>query len=62
MTLAKTFTLTERTHLEFRSDFFDIFNHPNFNTPNRYFGTATFGQITSAQLPRLIQFGLHLSF
>lgn len=62
MTLAKTFTITERTHLEFRSDFFDIFNHPNFNTPNRYFGTATFGQITSANLPRLIQFGLHLSF
>ena len=55
-TLAKTFPITEHTHLEFRTDFFDIFNHPNFNTPNRYFGTATFGQITSAQTPRLIQF------
>jgi hypothetical protein len=62
MTLAKTFNLTERTHLEFRTDFFDVFNHPNFNTPNRYFATATFGEITSAQLPRLIQFGLRLSF
>ncbi len=61
-TLAKNFSLTERTHLEFRADFFDLFNHPNFNTPNRYFGTSTFGQITSAQLPRLIQFGLRLSF
>lgn len=61
-TLARTFRLTERAHLEFRTDFFDVLNHPNFNTPNRYFGTATFGQITSAQLPRLIQFGLRLSF
>ena len=62
MTLAKTFNLTERAHLEFRTDFFDVLNHPNFYTPNRYFGTATFGDITSAQLPRLIQFGLRLSF
>ncbi len=61
-TLARIFTLTERAHLEFRADFFDVFNHPNFNTPNRYFATSTFGQITSAQLPRLIQFGLRLSF
>ena len=62
MTLAKTFNLTERAHLEFRTDFFDVLNHPNFNAPNRYFATATFGEITSAQLPRLIQFGLRLSF
>jgi hypothetical protein len=61
-TLAKTFPLTERVNLEFRTDFFDVLNHPNFNDPNRYYATATFGQITSAALPRLIQFGLRLSF
>ena len=61
-TLARTFKVTERAHLEFRTDFFNLLNHPNFNTPNRYYGTATFGEITSAQLPRLIQFGLRLSF
>jgi hypothetical protein len=60
--LSKNFNLSERFKLNFRADFFDVVNHPNFNTPNRYFATATFGRITSAQLPRLIQFGLHLSF
>ena len=30
----KTFQLTERFGLIFRSEFFNIFNHPNFNLPN----------------------------
>ena len=30
----KTFALTERVGLTFRSEFFNIFNHPNFNLPN----------------------------
>ena len=60
--LSKTFNLGERFQMNFRADFFDLLNHPNFNTPNRYFATATFGEITAAQTPRLIQFGLHLTF
>jgi hypothetical protein len=62
MSAMKRFKTSERTALEFRADFFNLFNHPNFNTPNRYFGTATFGTITSALFPRLIQFGLRFSF
>jgi len=30
MTLAKTFTLTERFHLKFEANAFNIFNRPNF--------------------------------
>jgi hypothetical protein len=30
----KTFRLSERFGLEFRAEFFNIFNHPNFNLPN----------------------------
>ena len=32
--LAKKFALTERLNLQFRSEFFNIFNRANFNTPN----------------------------
>jgi hypothetical protein len=62
MSALKIFKTSERTSLEFRADFFNLFNHPNFNIPNRYFGTATFGSITSALFPRQIQFGLRFSF
>lgn len=34
LALRKMFTLTERFHLEFRSEFFNITNHPNFASPN----------------------------
>jgi Carboxypeptidase regulatory-like domain/TonB dependent receptor len=33
LSLFKNFQLTERTRLEFRSEFFNILNHPNFNYP-----------------------------
>jgi len=33
LSLFKNFQLTERTRLEFRSEFFNILNHPNFNGP-----------------------------
>lgn len=31
--LRRRFTLTEGTSLQFRADFFNIFNHPNFSNP-----------------------------
>jgi hypothetical protein len=32
--LMKNFSITERTRIQFRSDFFNIFNHPNFANPD----------------------------
>jgi hypothetical protein len=71
----KTFPFRERYSVEFRSEFFNIVNHPNFNQPN--FGgngvvaiggsgdytNATFGAIGSTRTPpRQIQFALKLYY
>jgi hypothetical protein len=47
-TTAKTFPLgTERMRLQFRADFFNLFNHTNFSNPVANQSSANFGKITS---------------
>ncbi len=58
----KDWDLPERTKLQFRAEFFNAFNHGQFNSVNTTFGSAAFGQVTGANDPRLIQLGLHLLF
>ncbi|HJS24550.1 MAG TPA: TonB-dependent receptor [Pyrinomonadaceae bacterium] len=60
--LLKNTRLTERVNLQFRAEAFNLFNHPNFNLPDNFLGSPTFGRITSARDPRHIQFGLKLLF
>ena len=60
--LVKNTALTESVNLQFRVEAFNLFNHPNFNLPDNFFGSPTFGQITSARDPRHLQFGLKLLF
>jgi Carboxypeptidase regulatory-like domain/TonB dependent receptor-like, beta-barrel len=60
--LVKNTRLTESVDLQFRAEAFNLFNHPNFDLPDNFFGSPTFGQILSAQSPRHIQFGLKLLF
>ena len=63
--LIKNFKLTERQELRFTTDFFNIWNHPNFGNPafTDVENVANFGKITSTVgTPRLIQFSLRYAF
>jgi hypothetical protein len=62
ISLMKNTALSERINLQFRAEAFNLFNHPNFNLPDNFLGSPTFGRITSARDPRHIQFGLKLLF
>lgn len=54
--------LTERVGLQFRAEFFNLFNHTQWSGVNTSFGAGAFGQVTSARDPRITQLGLRLLF
>jgi carboxypeptidase family protein/TonB-dependent receptor-like protein len=63
--LRKEFAVTESQRLEFRAEFFNFFNHPNFAQPDNFIddGPGVAGTITSIAIPmRQIQFGLKYKF
>jgi hypothetical protein len=60
--LLKNTAVTERFTVQFRAEFFNIFNNVNFNAPNTNQSSAQFGRITSALDPRILQFGLKMVF
>ncbi len=61
----KRTNFAERYGLEFRTEFFNLFNHPQFGFPSQNLGSADFGAISStvpSTNPRLIQFALKFVF
>ena len=65
----KNTRLSESIRIQFRAEFFDLFNHANFGPPGNVVGAPTFGRITATRFPtgetgssRQIQFGLKLVF
>ncbi|MGH9573825.1 MAG: carboxypeptidase regulatory-like domain-containing protein [Candidatus Acidiferrales bacterium] len=61
----RNFSIGERAKLQFRSEFFNFTNTPDFGLPvsDRSTGPGVFGAITSTvENPRLIQFALKASF
>ncbi len=65
----KNTRLGEDLRVQFRAEFFDLFNHANFGPPGTVVGTPAFGQITSTRFPtgesgssRQVQFAVKLVF
>ncbi len=56
--LEKNTFITESMSLQFRAEFFNIFNHAQFNNPSGDFNSSTFGVVTSARDPRIGQLSL----
>ncbi len=54
----KNFPITEGRRLQFRSEFFNFFNHTNLGNPNTNMSNPNFGRILSAGGARVVQFGL----
>lgn len=61
--LIKHFPIKERADLEFRAEFFNLFNHVNFGTPVNDIVSPAFGRVLQTSAPeRQVQFALKLTF
>jgi hypothetical protein len=54
--------MTERVAFQVRAEFFNIFNHAEFQEPDTNISSNTFGQVISTYDPRIIQFGGRFTF
>jgi Carboxypeptidase regulatory-like domain len=66
LSIFKNIKFSERTNLQFRTEFFNAFNHTQFvisgNSATASGFHGNFGQVTQTRDPRIIQFALKLSF
>ncbi len=60
----KQIKFTEARYVQFRAEFFNVFNHTNFSNPDGNFqdGPTAFGRIITASNPRQVQFALKFFF
>ena len=63
LSVNKTTQITERVKLAFRAEAFNLFNRVQFGPPGESVGTASFGVVSGQfNTPRVIQFGMRLSY
>lgn len=64
ISLTKNFLISEsrRINLRVRGDFVNAFNHANFQGPQANASDSSFGTVTAAYPPRVIQLGMRLTF
>jgi hypothetical protein len=65
MALLKNLSLSESRSLQFRIEAFNVFNHAQFFGPqsvNGNIGSSSFGEVVSADAPRLVQLGAKFFF
>src|ERR1019366_6101541 len=60
-TLARTFRITEKVGLQFRAEFFNLANHPNYNLIGRIVNDPSFGIVQNQLPPRQIQRAMKIS-
>ena len=61
--ILKTFPFSEGRQVDFRAEFFNIFNHTQFFNPDGNFSDGSqFGQVNQVRDPRLVQFALKFKF
>jgi hypothetical protein len=74
MAILKYFPINERTKFQFRAEFFNLLNNVNFTVPGlgsanpdasavgNVVNTGSFGKLTHAADPRILQFALKFIF
>jgi len=62
VSVMRNFPIRERLNLQFRSEFYNLFNHPQYGNPNTTIGNINYGRISSARDPRVIEFAMRLFF
>ena len=62
ISLIKNTMIREGLTLQFRAEIFNLLDRANFNLPDSFLGSPSFGRILSAGTPRRTQFGLKLLF
>jgi len=58
----KNFKIKERAHIQFRAEFFNLINHPNFRSPSTTYDGSNPGELTAAATSRQIQLALKFLF
>jgi hypothetical protein len=63
LALIKTTSIAERYKVQFRAEFFNAFNHPQFANPDITYSDSTFGLISNTAVnPRIVQLALKVMF
>lgn len=62
MSFYKAFRITEHHAIEFRGEFFNVFNHANFSAVQTGVGAGNYGHITAARDPRIAEGVLRYTF
>jgi hypothetical protein len=62
LAIVKHFRVDRRPVLDLRGEVFNVTNRVNYDLPDAFFGSPTFGQILSARSPRRFQFGIRTTF
>jgi hypothetical protein len=62
LAVMKSTRIRESMNFEIRAEFFNAFNHTQFNNPSGNFSSSNFGVVTSARDPRIGQMSMKFVF